>query len=61
MVSVLSPARLIRALGLFPRETFAKAVTIIKPIRATDWGTKGFYVEDPDGYIIGFGGRPATG
>jgi hypothetical protein len=21
-------------------------------------GTQGFYVEDPDGYIIGFGGRP---
>jgi len=34
-------------------------VTIIKPITATEWGTKGFYVEDPDGYIIGFGGRPA--
>ena len=27
-------------------------VTIIKPITATEWGTKGFYVEDPDGYII---------
>lgn len=36
-------------------------VTIIKPITATEWGTKGFYVEDPDGYIIGFGGRPAAG
>ena len=34
---------------------------IIKPITATEWGTKGFYVEDPDGYIIGFGGRPAAG
>lgn len=28
-------------------------MTIIKPITATEWGTKGFYVEDPDGYIIG--------
>jgi hypothetical protein len=27
-------------------------VTIIKPIEATEWGTKGFYAEDPDGYII---------
>ena len=35
-------------------------VTIIKPLTATEWGTKGFYVEDPDGYIIGFSGRPAT-
>jgi hypothetical protein len=24
---------------------------------ATAWGTRGFYVEDPDDYIIGFGGR----
>ena len=31
-------------------------MTIIKPITATEWGTKGFYVEDPDGYIFGFGG-----
>jgi hypothetical protein len=30
-------------------------------ITATEWGTKAFYVEDPDGYIIGFGGRPAAG
>ena len=35
-------------------------VTIIKPLTATEWGTKGFYVADPDGYIIGFSGRPAT-
>ena len=35
-------------------------VTIIKPLTATEWGTKGFYVEDPDGYLIGFSGRPAT-
>ena len=41
--------------------TRAASVTIIKPITATEWGTKGFYVEDPDGYIIGFGGRPTAG
>lgn len=35
----------------------ANDVTIMKPLTATDWGTKGFYVEDPDGNIIGFGGR----
>jgi len=28
-------------------------MTIIKPITATEWGTKDFYVEGPDGYIIG--------
>jgi hypothetical protein len=25
------------------------------------WGTKDFYLEDPDGYIICCGGRPTTG
>jgi catechol 2,3-dioxygenase-like lactoylglutathione lyase family enzyme len=38
----------------------ANAATIIKPLAATEWGTKDFYVEDPDGYIISFGGRPMT-
>ncbi len=34
---------------------------ILKPLAPTAWGTKDFYVEDPDGYIICFGGRPAAG
>jgi uncharacterized glyoxalase superfamily protein PhnB len=33
--------------------------TILRPLAATAWGTKDFYVEDPDGYIIAFGGRPS--
>jgi len=32
-------------------------VKILKPLAPTPWGTKDFYVEDPDGYIICFGGR----
>ena len=32
--------------------------TILRPLAPTAWGTKDFYVEDPDGYIIAFGGRP---
>ena len=44
----------------FYERCVASDVTIIKPLTATAWGTKGFYVEDPDGYIIGFSGRPAT-
>ena len=44
----------------FYERCVANAVTIIKPLTATEWGTKGFYVADPDGYIIGFSGRPAT-
>jgi hypothetical protein len=37
------------------------AARIIKPLAATAWGTKDFYIEDLDGYIIRFGGRPAAG
>src|SRR5688572_4726428 len=36
-------------------------ITILKPLSTTAWGTKDFYVEDPDGNIISFGGRPAEG
>lgn len=45
----------------FYQQCVANAVTIIKPLAATAWGTKDFYIEDPDGYIISFGGRPAAG
>lgn len=34
----------------------ANGATISRELTATAWGTKDFYVEDPDGYIIGFGG-----
>ena len=36
----------------------AEGIAVLKPLAATAWGTKDFYVEDPDGYIIAFGGRP---
>lgn len=39
----------------------SNGVTILKPLAPTEWGTKAFYVEDPDGYIICFGGRPTAG
>ncbi len=45
----------------FYEECIANGVTIFKPLAVTAWGTKDFYVEDPDGYIISFGGRPAAG
>ena len=44
----------------FYDQCVANGVTIIKPLAATAWGTKDFYIEDPDGYIISFGGRPAV-
>ena len=41
----------------FHARCVANGVTIIKPLAPTAWGTKDFYVEDPDGNIIAFGGR----
>ena len=35
----------------------ANGAIILKQLTPTPWGTLGFYVEDPDGYIIGFSGR----
>ena len=32
-----------------------------RSLAGTAWGTKDFYIEDPDGYIISFGGSPAAG
>ena len=44
----------------FHAQCAANGAKIIKPLTATTWGTKDFYVEDPDGYIVCFGGRPAA-
>jgi catechol 2,3-dioxygenase-like lactoylglutathione lyase family enzyme len=41
----------------FYAQCVANGATILRPLNATAWGTKDFYVEDPDGYIIAFGGR----
>ena len=43
----------------FYERCVANGATVLKPLAATAWGTKDFYVVDPDGYIIAFGGRPA--
>lgn len=45
----------------FYEQCVANGVTIMKPLMATPWGTKDFYVEDPDGNVTCFGGRPAAG
>jgi catechol 2,3-dioxygenase-like lactoylglutathione lyase family enzyme len=42
----------------FYERCVATGVTIFRPLQATEWGTKDFYVEDPDGNVISFGGRP---
>ena len=41
----------------FYEQCIANGVTIWRPLMPTAWGTKDFYTEDPDGYIIAFGGR----
>jgi catechol 2,3-dioxygenase-like lactoylglutathione lyase family enzyme len=38
----------------------ANGATILRPLAATAWGTKDFYIEDPDGHVIAFGGRPSA-
>jgi uncharacterized glyoxalase superfamily protein PhnB len=45
----------------FYAQCVANGATITKPLAPTPWGTKDFYVEDPDGYILCFGGRSAGG
>ena len=45
----------------FYAQCVANGVTIVRPLAATAWGTKDFYIEDPDGNIISFGGSPAAG
>jgi catechol 2,3-dioxygenase-like lactoylglutathione lyase family enzyme len=42
----------------FHDECVARGATILRPLAPTPWGTKDFYIEDPDGNIIAFGGRP---
>lgn len=44
----------------FYERCIANGVTIIKPLATTPWGTRDFSIEDPDGYIICFGGRPTA-
>ncbi|HZJ42233.1 MAG TPA: VOC family protein [Pyrinomonadaceae bacterium] len=44
----------------FYEQCIANGVAILKPLTDTEWDTKDFYIEDPDGYIVCFGGRPTT-
>ncbi|HEV8015673.1 MAG TPA: VOC family protein [Stellaceae bacterium] len=47
----------IEGIEAFYEHCVAKGARILKPLDATAWGTKDFYLEDPEGYIIGFGGN----
>jgi len=44
----------------FHARCVANGVTIMRPLAETPWGTKDFWVEDPDGHVLAFGGRSAT-
>jgi catechol 2,3-dioxygenase-like lactoylglutathione lyase family enzyme len=44
----------------FYQQCVANGAIILRPLAATEWGTQDFYLEDPDGYIISFGGRPSS-
>jgi uncharacterized glyoxalase superfamily protein PhnB len=35
----------------------ANGAAIMKPLTPAAWGTKDFYIEDPDGHIVSVGGR----
>ena len=43
----------------FYARCLSNGATVLRPLAPTEWGTKDFYLEDPDGYVIAFGGRPA--
>ena len=45
----------------FYKECIASGATMRRPLAETAWGTKDFYLEDPDGNVIAFGGRPSSG
>jgi catechol 2,3-dioxygenase-like lactoylglutathione lyase family enzyme len=53
----LDPSAGVSGIEAFYDQCVANGMKIIKPMASTDWGTKDFYVEDPDGYIICFGGQ----
>jgi predicted enzyme related to lactoylglutathione lyase len=44
----------------FYERCVANGAMILRPLTPTEWGTKDFYIEDPDGNVISFGGRPST-
>ena len=54
----LDAAAGVAGIEAFYAQCVANGVQIMRPLTATEWGTKDFYIEDPDGYVVSFGGRP---
>ena len=57
----LDAAAGVAGIEAFYAQCAANGATILKPLAPTAWGTKDFYIEDPDGNVIAFGGRPSAG
>ncbi len=55
----LDAAAGVNGIEAFYAQCVASGAAILRPLAATGWGTVDFYVEDPDGNIIAFGGRPS--
>jgi len=55
----LDAAAGVEGIEAFYARCIANGATILRPLTATAWGRKNFYIEDPDGYVIAFGGRPS--
>jgi catechol 2,3-dioxygenase-like lactoylglutathione lyase family enzyme len=53
----LDAAAGVDGIEVFYEHCVTNGAKIIRPLTSTDWGTKDFYVEDPDGNIISFGGK----
>jgi catechol 2,3-dioxygenase-like lactoylglutathione lyase family enzyme len=56
----LDAAAGVAGIEAFYERCVANGVTIHRPLTPTAWGTKDFYIEDPDGNIISFGGRASA-
>ncbi len=55
----LDAAAGVDGIDAFYDKCVANGVQILRPLSPTEWGTKDFYIEDPDGYVISFGGGPS--
>lgn len=56
----LDAAAGVAGIEAFYEQCVANGATILRPLTPTAWGTKDFYIEDPDGNVISFGGRPSA-
>ena len=56
----LDAAAGVEGIEAFYDRCVANGVTILRALSPTAWGTSDFYIEDPDGYIIAFGGRTSS-